>query len=803
MQSRAVRNSTGQAFGMGRFSVRRRPLRLVAGVCRIRFLGARGMMMLILATVYLAGVARGELPKVKRSAPPAWVENVPVDLSGAKNPAIIDGGWNRLLVERQVNVAQGVRYGHFANQLLTESAVENGGRISVAFNPAYEVLSFHRLMIHRKGKAMDRLAKQEIKVLQREARLDRNLYDGRLSAEIILEDIRVGDVVEFAYSITGRNPIFEGRYLDGFYASTNEPAKLLRFRVMWPAGRQLHFKSHGHDLPPVITPHKGWTEYLWEKRDLPAIVSDGEVPTWFEPLDWVQLTEFDSWADVARLETRICQVPATIPEELENEVRRIAAMETEQARVLAALRYVQDNIRYLGMESGENAHKPYPIETILARRFGDCKDKSMLLCTILRRLGFEAYPALVDTEERQAVASRLPTPGAFDHMVVQLRFHGTEIWLDPTDRNQGGSLEKIFFPAYGQSLVVAPDTTALTPVRAAGFPDSSREIVESFDFKDFTGTATMRVRATFRGKAADDQRSYHADTGLDAVRKSNINFYADLYPHVEATAPPSFRDEREGNILTEDESYLVSGFWKPSDDEKKDDRITASFTAQYARDLVAWPNTSVRTMPYALPHPRKLVHVIEINLPRKANFDSEHVVVDDPAFLFDYTAATTGTKLTLRFSYESRMDHVPAAAISKYLENVKRMRRVLSYQILVRTKWGNAEPVVAQRETKIAAPDNSVAAAGTKPSTALTTMLGVVLIVGALVAGFIVWSIRTGQKEADEPAPLHRCVICGETERSDPSLEFRVALNGADYCKRHLPPPLPPSVGWEGGGSKA
>lgn len=37
--------------------------------------------------------------------------------------------------------------------------------------------------------------------------------------------------------------------------------------------------------------------------------------------------------------------------------------------------------------------------------------------------------------------------------------------------------------------------------------------------------------------------------------------------------------------------------------------------------------------------------------------------------------------------------------------------------------------------------------------------------------------------------PLHRCATCGATELSDPSLEFRVASDGEEYCLAHLSRP--------------
>jgi membrane associated rhomboid family serine protease len=46
---------------------------------------------------------------------------------------------------------------------------------------------------------------------------------------------------------------------------------------------------------------------------------------------------------------------------------------------------------------------------------------------------------------------------------------------------------------------------------------------------------------------------------------------------------------------------------------------------------------------------------------------------------------------------------------------------------------------------------------------------------------------RFEEAARDESEPLHRCAVCGETERSDPDLEFRVASDGQEYCMAHLP----------------
>ena len=42
---------------------------------------------------------------------------------------------------------------------------------------------------------------------------------------------------------------------------------------------------------------------------------------------------------------------------------------------------------------------------------------------------------------------------------------------------------------------------------------------------------------------------------------------------------------------------------------------------------------------------------------------------------------------------------------------------------------------------------------------------------------------------ATKEESLHRCAVCGKTERDDAALDFRISSDGEEYCEHHLPPP--------------
>ena len=139
-------------------------------------------------------------------------------------------------------------------------------------------------------------------------------------------------------------------------------------------------------------------------------------------------------------------VPASIPAELVATLTLGLAADADKAA--AILQFVQQEVRYLGMELGAGSYRPSPPAVVLARRFGDCKDKALLFCTLMQAAGLTAYPALLDTDWRDTIDGWLPSPNAFDHVVACIPQADVYLWVDPTLTYQQGDLARPGFPDY-------------------------------------------------------------------------------------------------------------------------------------------------------------------------------------------------------------------------------------------------------------------------------------------------------------------------------------------------------------------
>jgi transglutaminase-like putative cysteine protease len=94
------------------------------------------------------------------------------------------------------------------------------------------------------------------------------------------------------------------------------------------------------------------------------------------------VSEYESWKQVADWASALFPFPAVLSQDLQKRIADIKAKHALPADQLSAvLRFVQDDVRYMGIEMGVHSHKPHPPAQVFRQRFGDCKDKAYLFCT--------------------------------------------------------------------------------------------------------------------------------------------------------------------------------------------------------------------------------------------------------------------------------------------------------------------------------------------------------------------------------------------------------------------------------------
>lgn len=507
-----------------------------------------------------ASLARAQPEPVSVGAPiPSWVE--PAAVVAPSHPAGDGDGVERWLTDEQVTLhARGwSSYRHVVIRIADAQGLAGATTLEVDVGVS-ETLRWHFVRIRRDGRTLPVLEDvSQLRVIQPEEGLQQGLIDESRRAVLVVDDLRVGDVLEWAFTLHRDEPALDGRVSATLHPALHaRPGSLGRYRldVRWPPERRLSVRR-------VHVPESWVTrEELGHLRidvDSPSVPPPAPVdaPPEHDPTPRLEISELPSWAAVVEWALPLYEAyddspfPAAVP------LRDIEAGATLEERVGRALRFVQDDVRYLGIESGAGALVPRDPALVARRRYGDCKDKSLLLVVILRRLGVTARAALVHASQGAALPDRLPGPHVFDHVIVRAELDGRTLWLEPTRTGDRGPVSALPPPPYVWALPIGPGVEALEPIAPPALDTPTAEVTERFDVR--RPVASLVVETLYRGDDARTIRNTIERLGVNAAQEGALSYYRSVGLAAEVTAPLEVVDD--GDVVRLTERYRVPDFW--------------------------------------------------------------------------------------------------------------------------------------------------------------------------------------------------------------------------------------------------
>lgn len=267
----------------------------------------------------------------------------------------------------------------------------------------------------------------------------------------------------------------------------------------------------------------------------------------------VEVSGFTDWKDVSRTNAKLYVTDGLISESspLAIEADKIATSTSNQKeRAAKALELVQREVRYLFNGMGNGNYVPQSPDKTWELRYGDCKAKTILLLALLHRLDIEAVPAMVNTSFQDGVSERLPSFGAFDHVIVKAKIGNETYWLDGT-RNGDRLADLNDVPDFRYAL---PSTAEGNDLEAITFRPKARPDVD-YELTIDVGNglafpAPFKARQILRGDSATMLRM--ADGMIDEEKfKETVNAFLKPDDDSYVTESKITFNDADGTVLIE------------------------------------------------------------------------------------------------------------------------------------------------------------------------------------------------------------------------------------------------------------
>lgn len=611
--------------------------------------------------------------KLRTGPVPDWVTPCQPDYSFApkpvKNqPVKTPSPTTLLLWNVQTDNESNASHIHMALRLETMQAVQHESQWRLEFEPKTETVTVHWIKIRRGTVEMDHTHLHKIHLLQREAGLEGCVIDGCFTALLLLEDVRPGDVLEWCYTMETRPRLLPDQRFAFYHLPAATPIGKVRFVERFNEQRPMKWKSSGDDFKPEETREQQQVIWRWSRDDFSSPEPEVNIPSWHLACPWIQISDCPDWGVIARAVTAVWEQGAEDAAVAEL-VEEICAKETDLLpRVEQALRLVQDEFRYLSVNLDRGGQIPTPPDLVARRRFGDCKDLSFLLVHIFRRMGLTAYPVLVNTARRRAIADLLPSSGLFDHVVVQYEVQGETRWVDVTIKNQGGGPLKRVLPNYGYGLVLHAGTTELTKPPAASVAPGTYRIRESILLDTTGASSSVAIVTTTEGSEAEVLRHHFATQPLEQITQERLQHCADRYRNARRIGELKYRDDREPNEFHVAEVFEVNGFLSPGEEYGVCDFF---LPPNLVNSSLRLPETRTRRDPFALPQPCNLIHVFEVQTGGLQDFNAPRSRVESQLLRFNRQIRSMPGSWSVILNLTILDEVMPAAQFNEHSRRVQ------------------------------------------------------------------------------------------------------------------------------------
>jgi TPR repeat protein/transglutaminase-like putative cysteine protease len=338
-----------------------------------------------------------------------------VTLMQSKDIPVID-----LLSSIKIDVAADGTYtttSHIERQIRKEAAITNFSQIPVGFNNTFDQVEITEAYTKKPNGSRLDVMPSAIYEQPVPGSPTVPIFNDQRMKVIVFPNVTVGDTLVMT-SKTISKPLLEGLFTYSTYFSPAYAANDIRLEITAPASMPLLTQSHDINFKQSSRGDK--TLYQWQySNPKPPL----KVELAIDPMDrWPRIfvSSSPSYEAFAKTYTQAIETKTIVTPKLQKLADSITAGTSNKRKQAALLHdWVSQNIRYVAVMFGHDAIIPHDATAVYEAGYGDCKDHSALLVTLLKAKGIPAQITLINYGESYALA-KPPTFGSLNHAITYI-----------------------------------------------------------------------------------------------------------------------------------------------------------------------------------------------------------------------------------------------------------------------------------------------------------------------------------------------------------------------------------------------
>ena len=399
---------------------------------------------------------------------------------------------------------------HQVVKILTERGIQKYGDIAIPYQPNSQNIGVNIARTIAADGTVHVPPDEAFNDVTPPGLLSRNLYSDLMWRVISMVGLSPGVCIEYQVTLEDRLERVSGSetwITGGYNFQSSEVTLETVYALRMPQKWHLKWKTDNFEIEPMVSDEaNGIVLYIWRSGEMPALKQEVGMPHINDIAPRLSYSSIGSWNDVYKWYKDLAKGRYAPDEHLQATVEKLTEnLKTDEAMVQAIYHFVAKNIRYVGIELGQSAYQPSAATEVLQKQYGDCKDKTTLLISMLDLVGIKAYPVMLSTFPYQRIDTTLPALSQFNHMIAAVpKDEESYIWLDPTSNTC--SYGDLPYSDQGRTGLLIGDTQGAF-VEIPIYPAESNKLVSTTELRlNTNGEAQGEIHIHMTGQYNLDTR---------------------------------------------------------------------------------------------------------------------------------------------------------------------------------------------------------------------------------------------------------------------------------------------------------
>jgi len=215
----------------------------------------------------------------------------------------------------------------------------------------------------------------------------------------------------------------------------DEPISYKEVSVTTPVEMPVTYEVQNAEITHELTEADGFVTHTWSKSDATQIMPEPNMPSYSKIAPRLIYTTADSWEHIGSWFADKFYQHVKTDKEIKAKAKELTeGLSSKDDKIKQICLFVINDIRDVGEWSlplGSAGYEPHDADVALKNKYGDWRDKAVLLVSLLEAAGIESRPVFAHRDS-PTLAEAHPSLKQFNALFVYVPdYQGQPLWVNP------------------------------------------------------------------------------------------------------------------------------------------------------------------------------------------------------------------------------------------------------------------------------------------------------------------------------------------------------------------------------------